>query len=331
MGRHKQRYVCWAEGGRLHAQRLVACSVVLAQGRDLPAITPSDVLVAPAGDAAAAAAATPEDWFVLAITSRKKPGKWTFPKGGWETTDGPAAVCAVREASEEAGVRLVGSEDGSLPVAARVPPLPCVLPPTVAVPMDEATVVANSTDGTGCYLRPPLTFAPSSSPAAAGDSAPPSAPQFGFGDDAKVPQDPELPHPVAVAAARLAASLSSPATAPPDIEWSTATRPFLLWLRPSDVPSASSPADDDVPKAPRTPLHAAALAGTLLPPGQFDESSERQRAWVPLRWAAARAVPDGTKKKASGVVDDSVTAALGGDLKKLFHHVAAAALVTGGL
>jgi len=42
---------------------------------------------------------------VLVVTSRKRPDHWVLPKGGWEPTDGELQAAALREASEEAGVR----------------------------------------------------------------------------------------------------------------------------------------------------------------------------------------------------------------------------------
>jgi len=42
---------------------------------------------------------------VLVVTSRKRPDNWVLPKGGWEPSDGVLEAAALREASEEAGVR----------------------------------------------------------------------------------------------------------------------------------------------------------------------------------------------------------------------------------
>ncbi|KAH8995009.1 NUDIX hydrolase domain-like protein [Lactarius hatsudake] len=42
---------------------------------------------------------------ILVITSRKRPNCWVLPKGGWESTDVELEAAALREASEEAGVR----------------------------------------------------------------------------------------------------------------------------------------------------------------------------------------------------------------------------------
>jgi diphosphoinositol-polyphosphate diphosphatase len=42
---------------------------------------------------------------VLVVTSRKRPDNWVLPKGGWEPSDGELGAAALREASEEAGVR----------------------------------------------------------------------------------------------------------------------------------------------------------------------------------------------------------------------------------
>jgi len=42
---------------------------------------------------------------VLVITSRKRPNNWVLPKGGWEPSDVVLEAAALREATEEAGVR----------------------------------------------------------------------------------------------------------------------------------------------------------------------------------------------------------------------------------
>ena len=156
MGRDKQRYVCWMNRApatpRLQAQRLVACAAVVARAEDLPALSPPGVVIAPpAGDG--------DGWFVLAITSRKKPGKWTFPKGGWEVDDGPAATCAVREAFEEAGVALLppaAAADASPrplqpdELTAVAASLPLLLPAGHAAAPEQA-VVGGAVAGTGCF------------------------------------------------------------------------------------------------------------------------------------------------------------------------------------
>lgn len=106
VGREMQRY----DG----ATRLLACVVVLrraaghTQKQKRAAAAPGSTCSADESvndaDGAQHADATLEDR-VLVISSSKHPSEWILPKGGWES-DETLVECALREAEEEAGVRI---------------------------------------------------------------------------------------------------------------------------------------------------------------------------------------------------------------------------------